>query len=342
MKILRNWMVLPRSALALAMGTAPLLGHAAPPPHRSERDTLIAQGNRAVADGKLDEGVNAWSKAWEHEPRDPLLACNIGRADFRRAEYRGAALWLTRCTQLLPRGMSEKEIELLKQCNLELLAAKAQLSILMIEIDEPDTRVVINDKEVLRVPLREDVFVEPGEQRVQAYKGLRTAMATLKTKPGKEYRVALTLPPAPALSIAQPLAPLSVGAPNLAPSWWLHTAPQELFRWWPVVLGIGFTTVSVAGGLGFVAVSNSADAEATDHILTVEENGQTCDGPTVAPRCAAYQDAIEKRDNYSAVATAMFITAGAFVAGTIAYGIYEDHRVKVAARVSGLSATYKW
>jgi hypothetical protein len=347
MKILRNWFVLQQAAIALVSLTAAGISHAAPPKPGSEAAKIEAQADAAANVGHLSEAVAGWRKLWELKPNDPSVACNIGKGELRRGVLREAATWLKRCENLSPKATTPATIAFNKQVALELLTAQQKLSALVIDIDEPDTRVVIDDADIHITPLREDVFVEPGEHRIHAYNGLRTASMAISTVAGKEYRVALALALPPLVPLFIPILPPPVSPSVLPPSagstWWVRASP-ETFQWWPVAIGGILVTGGLAVGTGLFVAGNGADTNAALTFATIQGEGKTCSKSPAEndPRCAVLDQFKSQSSTYSTAAIASFIAVGVVTGGIIGYSIYENRRVRIATTVSGVTGRYQW
>lgn len=356
MKLLVDSHVLRQVAIVLAGLVVTGLCHADPPQPADEGATLRERGNAAVRVGHLGEAVEAWRAAWIADPGDPVLACNIGRTEFRLARYPEAASWLTRCARLTPSATTPETVEHTKQITLERLTAVSKVATLIIKAP-PGTQILIDNEPARAAPLSEEVYVAPGQHRVAVHNGARVETREISTTAGKDYSMTFDFappppPPSPSSSALHPLAltpamGIFVGPRTPAN---LRTTPEPPapepapFRWWPVVVGGVLASTGVALGVTFTVNANSASASEKEVHDSIINAGQDCGDAPVnqPPACADYVHfgGIHARNHNAAVWS--FIGAGAFTVGTLGYVIFEKRRVSVRPTLSGMVWRYQW
>ncbi len=334
MKIPRNSFGVQRIGVVLLGLFASGVCQAAPPTLLDPAQDARARGDRGAHAGDIGAAIAGWREAWKLSPKGWELACNIGRGEARLDHYREAATWLRRCLSLLPDHKTPAEFERRTAVSNELNMVLWQIAILTVHMDEPDVSVVLDDAEVLHTPILEDVYVDPGEHRLQAYKGAKTTFTKISTVAGKRYDVALAFPPSLPADM-YPFDPLP-GTPEYY--------RQYTFRWWPVILGGTLTGAGVALGTTFMGLSSSASGDASSTLATIKRAGGSCDKTAAEndPGCATYDLYNRQSSTFSTASIACFIAAGALTAGVIGYAIYEGRRVSVSTNVSSISMSYVW
>lgn len=326
--------------------TAADVSYAAPPRPPDPGAVLRDQGNAAARAERLRDAIEAWRNAWVHDRNDPDLACNIGRFEFRLANYPEAATWLTRCVRLHPNATTPESVVHLVNCTNELQSSRAKVAALVIKA-EAGTQVVIGKDIVRFAPFTEDVFVLPGEYHINASIGPRFTSLDVIAEAGKEHPVSIELPPAAFIPIYVPPAPPTpppapptpppapaavFGAPpglSLPPSLMVHVigkdgllpyfahdpnAPSEPspgpFRWWPIVIGSTITGAALVSAAMCAALSG----EVTE----------------------------EKGKKYQLAKDLSLVGATAFGLATLGFALYEDRRTSVTLYTGGIKGTHKW
>jgi hypothetical protein len=313
---------------------------------REDAATLRDQGIAAVEEGRVEEALRLWLSAWEKQPGDGDLACDIGRAALMSGDPIAAMRWLTRCVNLLPDATTPDAMRRRRTEVIDLAVARARVATLLIET-EPGAALSVDGREIGQSPPSEPTFVLPGEHRIEAQKGARRATAFVNGKAGETYRIALPLGPDEAPLIPRPEAPpisssSALSMPKVpAPS----GPPPRDFVWWPIFAGSTLASVGLTTGIVLRLGADQAEArrrELEKQIVT-ESPGNAC-GKDLwwHGMCDAQSDLTEKSWMYSTASTALFIVGGAAAAGALSFAAYEMGRLRVTPTIAGVAGSYQW
>ncbi|KYG02170.1 hypothetical protein BE21_55255 [Sorangium cellulosum] len=188
-----------------------------------------------------------------------------------------------------------------------------------------------------KAPLEGEVFVEPGEHRVEArLEGYAPASQTVKVAKGGTAEVTLAM--ALAKSEAQAAAPGAeaaeggsapgVGAggpvekkPPAAPEH--HEQQPQERSWWPVIALGAASAVGLGLGVGMTVASNSANSEARaqqDKIFTA--GGGCLASPSFAGQCVELHRAGERAGRLGDIALASYIASGVLATAALTYAVW--------------------
>lgn len=336
--------LLQAAALAACLCPAEVC-HAAPP--QSESAKLRAQGDIAADSDNLHEAVELWLRAWTMSPGDHDLACNIGRVLFRVAKYPESSLWLTRCVHLLPDARTPAEVDRLIRATNELHSAREQVATLSFKA-EPGTQIVIDAEIVRTTPLREDIFLAPGDHHIDAHKDGRSLSLDVTVAEGKEQSVSIEFPKA-----EQPtLPPVSLVPPFSPPQQPSALAVLPVFRITrPLMLRPGLTVLASEpdGVLPYFVTSPNYPSEPEPGPFRVWPlvaggaltAGALATGVAFAIKSATTDDPHEEK----VYDTVKYLSLGGTVlllGATLGYAIYENRRTSITILGSRVSWSYIW
>jgi hypothetical protein len=199
--------------------------------------------------GQIPEALAAWRAAWALRPDDRNLACDIGRGELLMGHDVEAARWMSRCVRLTRDGGTPEGVERRRSEVVDLAVARSRVAEISLDVED-GAALLLDGQSLGAAPLREPLFVEPGQHRLEALKGIRGASATVEAAAGQEHRVslALKLEPPPFLT-PEPQGPKEAQRSPLPPAAPAARAPGA-FVWWPAVTGAAVTLTAVGVGVG--------------------------------------------------------------------------------------------
>ncbi|WP_129573115.1 MULTISPECIES: PEGA domain-containing protein [Sorangium] len=222
---------------------------------------------RLYSDGKYVEAEAELQSAWELNPTFDV-AYNLGNTKYQLKKHGEAAQYLSHALRHWP--LMKAAAKLKTTAEKRLAESRAQVGALAVTAGAPGAEVLIDGKAVGKAPLEGEVFVEPGEHRVEArLEGYAPASQTVKVAKGGTAEVTLAM--ALAKSEAQATAPVvktdggtgassaHAGAPAaaLAPGASVEPASPPQQRSWVPVIALGAASVV---GLGAKVRSFSVSA----------------------------------------------------------------------------------
>jgi tetratricopeptide (TPR) repeat protein len=152
--------------------------------HLHRGDRLAARGRIERAFKRFEAALAEYEAAHEAYP-DPQIYFPIAQAEQRLGRFVDA---LQHYQQLLaePDALSA---ELRTQVEGHVAEVKKNLAGLVLEVEPEGARILIDGDEAARSPMKEPVYIEPGEHRYQVSKrGYRNAEGTLDLSAGEETR----------------------------------------------------------------------------------------------------------------------------------------------------------
>jgi tetratricopeptide (TPR) repeat protein len=152
--------------------------------HLRRGDRLAERGSIERAFKRFEAALAEYEAAHEAYP-DPQIYFPIAQAEQRLGRFVDA---LAHYQQLLaePDALSA---ELRTQVEGHVAEVKKNLARLVLEVEPDGARILIDGDEAARSPMKEPVYIEPGEHRYQVSKrGYRTAEGTLDLSAGDETR----------------------------------------------------------------------------------------------------------------------------------------------------------
>lgn len=337
-------------ALALCHLAVPIEGvaRAQSPPQAaatSPAQRLREQGSAAANAGQLPEALAAWRAAWALRPDDRNLACDIGRGELLSGHNIEAARWMSRCVRLTRDSGTPEGVERRRSEVLDLAVARSYVAEISLEVED-GAALLLDGQSLGASPLREPLFVEPGQHRLEALKGIKGASAAIaiEAAAGQDLRVslALKLEPPPFLA-PEPQEPKE-GRRSPLPSAALAARAQGAFVWWPAVTGAAVTVATFGVGVGFSFSSSMAEYESESTRARIEDAtlGRGCRELTDHPECGDYVEADRRKVAFSKAASGLFVAGGVVAAATLLYVAHERGRVSASVTTSGAAVRYLW
>jgi hypothetical protein len=278
------------SALATMTAT---VGHAAPPPGKSdvatdkarelhiEADALYAQGQYARARVSY---LAAWAlkKHWQ-------IAGSLGDTEVKLGLYRDAAEHLAYYMRLSPNQPPSPEAQKLFR------EACSRIGTLLITVDVSGAEVAVDGKVVGNAPLEDPVFVEPGHHTIEARLSAKLVTADLDIAGGGKRTV--------------PIA-LTATAERTGPS-----VPV-------IVTGAAVAGVALAAGIGFLVGAGSKGSSAQSEAAAIAASGHTCvAGASYDARCDGLHSTAATGDTMNRAGIGLLMGAGIVAAGTVVYSL---------------------
>ena len=289
---------------AAATGTA-----SATPADRA--DELYRKG---IAAGAAKDWPHAFQFLWDayQLKKSYDIEGNLGTAELRLGKFQAAAEHLAHSLTLFPVNGSPdakaKTEGLLEE-------AKKEVGILRLTVTPPDALVKVGGRQLGPEDSRNQVFVEPGEMRVEAggVENFEGTSQSVKVAKGQIVNVTLALTP-----LAKPTAttsgtatagPAATGVPSADP---LRTPL--------IVSGIAVTAATLGIGIGLLVASSGKLDEGKkqrDELLKDPTARAACNRPEPEPRCKL--SALDEASTLGNVGVPMLVGGVAVGAATLLY-----------------------
>ncbi|WP_437335941.1 PEGA domain-containing protein [Sorangium sp. So ce394] len=277
--------------------------------------------------------------AWELNPTFDV-AYNLGNTEFQLKKHREAAQYLSFALRHWP---LLKGVATLKP-NAEkwLSESRAQVGAVGVPVTMAGAEVLVDGKVTGRAPLEGEVFVEPGEHRVEArLSGYETASQTVRVGNGGTAKVELAMTLAKSeVQASTPSGTEAVGgsAPGAGADGPVEkktpAAPEQRPQersWWPVIALGAASAVGLGVGVGMTVASNSTNSEARaqqDKIFTA--GGGCLASPSFAGQCAELHNAGERAGRLGDIALASYIASGVLATAALTYALWPGRGAEKA------------
>ncbi|AGP33783.1 hypothetical protein SCE1572_04285 [Sorangium cellulosum So0157-2] len=290
---------------------------------------------RLYSDGKYVEAEAELQSAWELNPTFDV-AYNLGNTKYQLKKHKEAAQYLSHALRHWP--LMKAAAKLKTTAEQRLAESRAQVGALAVKAGAPGAEVLVDGKAVGKAPLEGEVFVEPGEHRVEArLEGYAPASQTVKVAKGGPAEVTLAM--ALAKSEAQETAPVAnaaegasassagAGAPaaGLAPGGPVEPASPPQPRSWVPVIALGAASaVGLGVGIGMTVASNAASDDAHKQSAAIIQGRGQCVKPesSWAGPCEQVRNDASRADTLGNVARVAFIASGAFAIAAATYVLW--------------------
>jgi tetratricopeptide (TPR) repeat protein len=296
------------------------------------------QGAKAAEAGQWDKARAAFLEAWKLKPHYQIAA-NLGNAELMSRRYRDAAEHLRFFLREAPADVDAVDRRKAEQLFTE---AKAKIGAVSVQVDLAGAEVTVDGAPVGISPLREPVFVDPGEHTFEARLGGHAPVQTPIVVPaGSSPQVTLRLvkPSAPTAGPQPPGSTQPVGSVQPPGSAQVPAGPGPqdgggVPKWKPWAIG-GGAVLAAAGigvGIGFTFMSKAKESEANDiigQLLTRAETDETICAPAQNKElCDELWGVFRQRDNTAAVAVVGYTVGGAAAIGTVLLAVLPRNSPK--------------
>jgi len=298
------------------------------PPSSPVKPEAKRAHNEALASlrkGDFETAYSGFTEAWSLQglPRVPRIAGNLGRAELALGKYRDAAEHLAYFLREEPE-LSERD----KYNFVHLLTeAKARVGMLRVEVVETGAEIFVDGKSVGTSPGTSELYVEPGQRKIDAKLGELSATKSLDVRAGTMKTVRFEL--------AQPeprVLPPTADTPAAKP------ARSRLPGF---VLG-GVGVIGLATGAGLLAAYAGKRGEAEALHDDIAKAGAHCQpGPAAHASCATLEGTAREADMFRGAGTALLIGGGLVAAAGGAYLLWarkattQGNKVQVNVVASG-------
>ena len=285
----------------------------------------MRQGLAELRLGNTEAAYKAFAKAWEFD-QQPTIALSLAEVEMQLGRYKDAAdHWLFFLKEATPDNPERPNAHnQLAECRRHLARAKVVVSV-------EGAEVFLDDKFVGRAPLRDDLWLAPGQHTFSVRSHQGEAPAQKVTAAAGESRIIdfkverSSAPAAPLPGASTPAAPSSEPTPLAATPTASEQQEPSSARTPVVVAGSVLTAVAVGAGVLFTVQSNNASSDAdkygdqVDRASAASGDDRQCAAPVgVRPAaCGALADAVADSNAAHDRAVGSFIAAGVLGAATI-------------------------
>ncbi|WP_437486508.1 PEGA domain-containing protein [Sorangium sp. So ce1014] len=309
-------------------------------------DASYRRGLRLYSDGKYVEAESELQSAWELNPTFDV-AYNLGNTKYQLKKHREAAQYLSHALRHWP--LMKAAAKLKPTAEKRLAESRAQVGALVVTASVVGAEVVVDGKAVGKAPLEGEVFVEPGEHRVEVrLEGYAPASETVKVAKGGTAVAALALPPAK--SEAQEAAPgakpveggsasgAAAGAPvaGMPPAEPAYPGPEPQKRSWVPVIALGAASaVGLGLGIGMTVASNNASADGRTQADAILKAGGGCpDAPLAySQACSDLRTTASRVDTFARAATVAYTASGVLAIAAVTYALWPRSGTKASGEL---------
>ncbi|WP_437590815.1 PEGA domain-containing protein [Sorangium sp. So ce1000] len=312
------------AAPPVAPGTAP----ASPADAAKRAEALVDKAKSLYLEGKYQEAEAALLVAWELNPTFDV-AYNLGNTEYQLKKHKEAATYLSFALRHWP--LLKGVAKLKPNAEKWLADSRAQVGALKVSVTVAGAEVLVDGKGVGRAPLEGEVFVDPGEHRVEAtHLDYEPASQTVGVAKGATAEVKLAITPvrseAPTAAGAG-AAGATAGGPvaGQPPAGPVEPPPVPETRNWVPVIALGAASVVGLGvGVGLTAASSSARSDADAKRAAILSMGPGCvHAPSdVASACDAFEDSASHAEGFGTGAIVAYAASGALAAGALMYALW--------------------
>ncbi|WP_438034851.1 PEGA domain-containing protein [Sorangium sp. So ce204] len=273
--------------------------------------------------------------AWELNPTFDV-AYNLGNTEYKLQKHREAAQYLSFALRNWP--LLKAVAKLKPRAEQRLAESRTQVGALTVSVTVAGAEVLVDGKNVGRAPLEGEVFVDPGEHRVEArHPDYEPASQTVGVAKGGTAEVKLAITPvkaAPQASAGVKTdggtngsfvgAGASVtGQPPAGP-----VEPPPKKNWVPVIALGAASAVALGVGIGTTVASNNASGDAHTQSTAIIEAGAQCVRPEaswVGP-CEKVRSDASRADTLGNVARVAYIASGVLAIGAVTYALWPKSK----------------
>jgi hypothetical protein len=319
-----------RLAFAAALGAlASAPGGSAAAPSADAFEALLDQAEAALNKKRPREALSAWRAAWSIK-QEPLLACNIGRAEQRHGSPREAAEFLSICLRLAPAPVTPDDKKRRALFETDMKLARRRVASVRVEPSESGASIQVDGRDAGLSPLPDEIFLTPGEHKVSAaLKGYEPAEVAITVKEGESRTLPLTLiktaPVAKPPPLPPPLLPLAHWRPLPAEP----PAASKLV----IAGGVSFSTATLGLGVALLIARGvvKEEADRARQLVRVHVSPDCKPGVSIGS-CPEYLSAQEIRAAMKGGAAASFVGAGLSAAATVVYVLFP--RLPIAPSIA--------
>ncbi|WP_437999249.1 PEGA domain-containing protein [Sorangium sp. So ce185] len=337
--------------IAAAQPAAPQ--HAAGSADAAKRaEALVQKAGRLYSDGKYQEAEALLLPAWELNPTFDV-AYNLGNTEYQLKKHKEAAQYLSFALRHWP--LLKGVAKLKPNAEKWLAESRAQVGAVAVTVSMAGAEVLVDGKVTGRAPLEGEVFVEPGEHRVEArLSGYETASQTVRVGKGGTAKVELAMMLAkseaneatPVANAAEGASAPGAGAGELEKK--TPTAPEQQEQrpqersWWPVIALGAASAVGLGVGIGTTVAGSDVLDDVHAQRQALRDAGGQCARPQAAfvDRCAELNSAGERVDTLGHVAGAAYVASGVLAAAALTYALWPRDEAGAAGQPRVVAAAH--
>ncbi|WP_438034849.1 PEGA domain-containing protein [Sorangium sp. So ce204] len=327
-----------------APGTGPASGADA----AKRAEALVDKAKSLYLEGKYQEAEAALLVAWELNPTFDV-AYNLGNTEYKLQKHREAAQYLSFALRNWP--LLKAVAKLKPRAEQWLAESRAQVGALTVSVTVAGAEVLVDGKNVGRAPLEGEVFVDPGEHRVEArHPDYEPASQTVGVAKGGTAEVKLAITPVKAAPQASAgatpeggagAAGVGAGAPVMGqpPAGPVEPPPKK--NWVPVIALGAASAVGLGVGIAMTVASNNASADGHAQADAILKAGGGCpDAPAAySQACSELRSTASRVDTFGRAATVAYTASGVLAIAAVTYALWPRSGTKAASKVRVLPET---
>ncbi|WP_441288952.1 PEGA domain-containing protein [Sorangium sp. KYC3313] len=288
--------------------------------------------------------------AWELN-RTFDVAYNLGNTEYQLKKHREAARHLSFALRNWP--LMKAAAKLKATAEQRFAESRAQVGALVVTAGAPGAEVLVDGNAVGKAPLEGEVFVDPGEHRVEAkHLDYEPASQTVSVAKGGTAEVKLAITPVKAeprasarttpdggtsaagAGIVGPVA----GQPPAGP---VEPQPLPKKNWVPVIALGAASAVGLGVGIGMTVASNNASADGHAQADAILKAGGGCpDAPAAySQACSELRSTASQVDTFGRAATVAYTASGVLAIAAVTYALWPRSGTKAAGKVRVLPET---
>ncbi|WP_437781598.1 PEGA domain-containing protein [Sorangium sp. So ce1097] len=224
---------------------------------------------------------------------------------------------------------------------------------LKVSVTVAGAEVLVDGKNVGRAPLEGEVFVDPGEHRVEArHLDYEPASQTVSVAKGGMAEVKLAITPvrseAQATGVKTEGSGSATGAGGLGPvagppavPMEPQPLPPEKRNWVPVIALGAASAVGLGVGIGMTVASNNASADGHAQADAILKAGGGCpDAPAAySQACAELRSTASRVNTFGRAATVAYTASGVLAIAAVTYALWPRPGTKASGKVRVLPET---
>ncbi|WP_437715552.1 PEGA domain-containing protein [Sorangium sp. So ce448] len=271
--------------------------------------------------------------AWELNPTFDV-AYNLGNTKYQLKKHKEAARYLSFALRNWP--LLKAVAKLKPRAEQWLAESRAQVGALKVSVTVAGAEVLVDGKSVGRAPLEGEVFVDPGEHRVEAtHLDYEPASQTVGVAKGGTAEVKLAITPVKAApqasagvktegganaSFAGAGGPVT-GQPPAGP---VEPQPPPKKNWVPVIALGAASAVGLGVGIAMTVASSNARSDADAQRAAILSQGPGCvHAPSnVASACSSFDERAGRAETFGTGAVVAYAASGALAAGALVYALW--------------------
>ncbi|WP_437897789.1 PEGA domain-containing protein [Sorangium sp. So ce124] len=293
-----------------------------------------------MASRKYVEAEAELQSAWELNPTFDV-AYNLGNTKYQLKKYREAAEHLPFALRNWP--LVKTVAKLKPTAEQRLAESRAQVGALRVTVSAAGAEVLVDGKAVGRAPLEGEVFVEPGEHRVEArLEGYAPVSQTVKSAKGETADVGMAMVAVKSEAQAagakteggMGAAGVGAGGPVMGqpPAGPVEPPPKK--NWVPVIALGAASAVGLGVGIAMTVAGSNVLDDVHAQRQSIRNAGGQCTKPSASfvDDCAELSSTGERVDTLGHVAGAAYVASGVLAAAALTYALWPRGETRTAGQ----------